>query len=127
MTQTIYGQKKAKYNNVKVNGYASRKEAQRASTLQLMEKGGLISYLYEQVPFELIPSQYEHFQIQGKRKMLNRKKCIENSCTYIADFVYLDNETHKCVVDDSKGMRTEVFKIKKKLMLQRYGIKIKES
>ena len=109
--------KKSKYNSTKTNGYDSKKEYKRAISLRLMEKSGLISHLYEQVTFELIPSQYEHFQIQGKRKMLDRKKCIENSCTYIADFVYLDNETHQCVVDDSKGVRTEVFKIKKKLML----------
>ena len=36
-------------------------------------------------------------------------------------------ENGKKVVEDVKGKRTEVYKIKKKLMLWRHGIKIKET
>lgn len=45
--------------------------------------------------------------------------------TYIADFVYKDQEGQTHVVD-TKGYRTEVYKIKKKLFMKKYGIEIEE-
>ena len=44
---------------------------------------------------------------------------------YVADFVYEDNGD--TVVEDTKGMRTKEYVIKRKLMLYRYGIRIKET
>lgn len=111
---------RSKYGNKRTGGHASKKEHERAVLLHMMERAGLISNLREQVPYELIPNQYgtdEH----GKRKLLERK------CQYIADFVYTDNETGHEVVEDTKGVRTDVYKIKRKLMLERYGIRIKET
>lgn len=73
---------------------------------------GVISDLKMQVPFELIPSQ--------KRD----GKTVERPVKYIADFVYTqDGET---IVEDAKGMRTKEYIIKRKLMLMRYGIRIRE-
>ena len=46
-------------------------------------------------------------------------------CSYVADFVYI--EDGKEVVEDSKGKKTREYQIKKKLMLWRYGIEIKET
>lgn len=45
--------------------------------------------------------------------------------TYIADFVYedLDGKIH---IVDTKGYRTEVYKIKKKILAKKYGIEIEE-
>ncbi|MEG0646934.1 MAG: DUF1064 domain-containing protein [Bacteroides sp.] len=114
----------AKYNNVKYKGYDSIREYRRAQTLKLLEKKGVISDLQEQVKYELIPSQYEHFEVQGVRKMLKKKRLIERSVSYCADFVYCrDGEL---IVEDSKGMRTKDYIIKRKLMLSVHGIKIKE-
>lgn len=79
----------------------------------MLQKSGEISELREQVPFELIPKQYDD----------NGKVC-EHACKYIADFVYTQNG--ETVVEDTKGLKTEVYKIKRKLMLFRYGIRIKE-
>ena len=45
--------------------------------------------------------------------------------TYVADFVYKDQEGQTHVVD-TKGYRTEVYKIKKKLFMKKYGIEIEE-
>ena len=45
----------------------------------------------------------------------------------MADFVYTDVETGETVVEDTKGFRTDVYKIKRKLMLKVHGIKIKET
>jgi hypothetical protein len=105
-----------KYHNKKVtyNGIAfdSKKEARRYSELLLLERAGVITDLQMQVPFVLIPSQ----RINGK--------VVERECKYIADFVYTENG--KVVVEDTKGMKTDKYIIKRKLMLYVHGIQIKE-
>lgn len=106
----------SKYNNAKYNGYDSKREAKRAAELKLLEKAGVISHLQEQVVYELIPSQY--------RIVNGKKKCIERAIKYIADFQYVENGN--TVVEDAKGFRTEVYRIKKKLMLYFHDIQIKE-
>ena len=87
--------------------FQSRKEAKRYQELKLMQRAGLISDLRRQVTFELIPKQ------QGERAV-----------SYIADFVY--SEDGQTVVEDVKGVRTPVYRIKKKLMLWRHGVRIRE-
>lgn len=108
----------SKYGNKKVvvDGitFDSKREANRYSELKLLERGKLISDLQRQVPFELIPKQVD---INGK--------ILEGKITYIADFVYKDKDGNT-VVEDSKGYRTDVYRIKKKLMLYMKGIQIKE-
>jgi len=106
-----------KYKNTKYHGYASKKEYYRGNELKLLQKAGEISNLKEQVAYELLPSQYE--VIDGK------KKCIERSVKYIADFQYIDKDGN-LVVEDTKGFRTQSYIIKRKLMLYIHGIKIKE-
>ena len=106
----------SKYNNAKYNGYDSKREAKRAAELKLLEKAGVISHLQEQVVYELIPSQY--------RIVNGKKKCIERAIKYIADFQYVENGN--TVVEDAKGFRTDVYRIKKKLMLYFHDIQIKE-
>ena len=107
----------SKYNAQKttVDGitYDSRKEAQRAQELRLMLKAGIISNLREQVPYELIPAQKNEYG-----------KVIERTVIYKADFVY--DEKGKTVVEDTKGVRTKEYIIKRKLMLYEYGIRIRE-
>lgn len=116
-----------KYHSKKINvdgiKFASKKEARRYSQLKLLERAGEISDLQLQVKFELIPTQFEEVEVNGK---IRRGKCVERSISYYADFVYIDNSTGETVVEDAKGMKTEVYKIKKKLMLYIHGIKIKE-
>ena len=107
-----------KYKNKKIiiNGevFQSKKEGQRWVELCILEQGSLISELRRQVKFVLIPSQ----KIDGK--------VVERECAYYADFVYKDNETGETVVEDSKGMRTKDYIIKRKLMLYVHGIRIME-
>ena len=107
---------KSKYHSRKqtIDGhvFASKREAQRYSELKMLEKAGEISNLELQKRFELIPSQ----RINGK--------VVERPCYYVCDFAYC--EGGKQVIEDAKGMKTEVYKIKKKLMLYKYGIAIKE-
>lgn len=110
--------KRNKYGAKRIGTHASRKEHDRANQLKLWQHAGLISNLREQVPFELIPAQYD--ALKGK------PVCIEKSCRYIADFVYIDNSTGLTVVEDTKGVRTKEYVIKRKLMLYMHGIRIKE-
>ncbi|MCS2298949.1 DUF1064 domain-containing protein [Bacteroides ovatus] len=64
----------AKYNNVKIDGYDSKKEYRRAKDLKLLEKKGIITGLQEQVKFELISPQYHFYEVQGARKTLHKKE-----------------------------------------------------
>lgn len=131
--KTRYAQ--SKYNNQKVSidGYKfdSEKEASRYCQLKLLLRAGKISDLQLQKEYELIPAQYEEvptkeFYTRGERKGQCKTKriCVEKATKYLADFVYTENG--KTVVEDTKGVRTDTYKIKRKLMLWRYGIKIEE-
>lgn len=121
-----------KYGNKKSFAYGkifdSKKEARRYAELKLLQDAGEISDLELQKVYELIPAQYEYFERYGKKgqRLKDGRRCIEKSCVYKADFVYKDNRTGQTVVEDTKGMRTIQYIIKRKLMLYRYGIRIKE-
>ena len=99
--------------------FASAKEARRFRELKLMQAAGEIKDLRIQVPFVLIPSQV----IRDDR---GRKIKTERACKYVADFVYWDCHRRRKVVEDTKGVRTKEYIIKKKLMLYVHGIVIYE-
>ena len=105
--------------------FDSKKEARRFTELRFLEQCGKISNLKRQVKYILIPAQREPDTV-GKRGGVIKGKLLERECSYIADFVYTDNETGEEVVEDAKGMRTPEYVIKRKLMLYVHGIKIKE-
>lgn len=111
MTRKIF--RFRKYNNKKtvIDGqkFDSRREANRYLQLKALEKIGQICDLKRQVKFELIPKQ------NGER-----------ACSYIADFVYKSPDG-SVFVEDVKGQKTEVYKIKKKMMLYFYNIHIIET
>ncbi len=113
-----------KYHAKRVGTHASQKEHNRAATLKLWQRAGVISNLREQVSFELIPAQYGECGTDLKGKPV--RVCLERACKYIADFVYTDKKTGQTIVEDTKGVLTEVYKIKRKLMLYVHGIRIKE-
>ena len=102
----------SKYGNTKirVDGrlFDSKAEAARWQELQLLERAGEITELERQVEYELIPKQ------KGERAV-----------KYIADFRYIDHEG-KTVVEDTKGVKTPVYILKRKLMLRVHGIRIRE-
>lgn len=107
----------SKYHNKKViyNGitFDSTKEKNRYIELKLLERAGLIKDLKLQYEFELQPAF-----------TLNNKKIRKIS--YIADFYYFDNKVNDYVVEDTKGMRTDVYCIKKKMFEYRYKMEIQE-
>ncbi len=73
----------------------------------------------------LIPAQREKDAV-GKRGQPVKGKLIESECAYYADFCYFDVERMAYIVEDVKGVRTPAYVIKRKLMLDRYGIQIRE-
>lgn len=118
-----------KYGNHKaeVDGqvFDSRKEARRFGQLQLLEQAGAIKDLETQKKYILIPAQREPDTV-GPRGGIKPGKLIEHEVSYLADFVYIDTETGETVVEDTKGVRTKEFVIKRKLMLYVHGIRIHE-
>jgi hypothetical protein len=83
--------------------FASKAEMNRFAELRMLERAGLIEGL------ELQP----RFVLQPKTDALRE-------LAYIADFRYRSRETNRVVVEDVKGMRTEVYKLKRKLFLAKY-------
>lgn len=118
-----------KYKNKKITidglTFDSKREAKRYQELRLLEKAGAIRDLRTQVKFVLIPAQREP-DIIGPKGGKKPGKLLERECAYIADFVYRDTATDKTEVEDTKGMRTKDYIIKRKLMLERYKIRIRE-
>lgn len=96
----------SKYKNktVSYDGimFDSKHEAKRYRELVLLLKGGKIKALELQKKFVLQPSYKK-----------NGKSIREIS--YVADFVYFDTERNRVIVEDAKGYRTEVYKLKKKM------------
>jgi hypothetical protein len=119
-----------KYQAIKtiVNGieFDSRKEARRYQELLLLQSAGVIQDLKMQVKYILIPAQYETFERYGKngQRLKDGQRLLEKECSYIADFVYTEND--KEIVEDTKGVRTKDYIIKRKLMLKEHNIRIKE-
>ena len=117
-----YGSKKVEIDGIV---FDSKKEAKRFQELLLLERAGAIQGLNRQVKYVLIPEQREP-DIIGKRGGRKPGKLLERECAYIADFVYFDHGLGKIIVEDTKGFRTKDYIIKRKLMLFRHGIQIKE-
>ena len=98
-----------KYKNTKIVidniKFDSVLEANRYQELKLLQRAKQISNLRLQVPFLL----QESFKKNGT---------VHRKIEYIADFVYEENG--QTIVEDTKGMKTETFKIKQKLFEYKY-------
>jgi hypothetical protein len=112
--------KHSKYRNVRteVDGikFDSKKEAARYQELKLMERAGEIYDLVLQPAFAIT--------VNGLKV-----------CTYKADFRYnqvrrdqtgMRMESLDHIVEDVKGVKTDVYKLKKKLVKACHGIDIRE-
>jgi hypothetical protein len=101
----------SKFGNIpsRVNGrfFASKREARRYQELLLLERAGVIRDLETQPVFDL--------DVNGTR-----------ICRYVGDFAYFDTERNVRVVEDSKGVRTETYKLKRRLMKACLGIEVEE-
>lgn len=113
MSRSKYRAKKTEIDGIT---FDSKKEAARYVELKALEESGEIRSLKLQQKFVLIPSQ----RIDGK--------VVERECAYKADFTYekLTDNGWSFVVEDTKGVRTPDYIIKRKLMLLKHGIRISE-
>lgn len=100
---------KSKYGNKKTKGFDSAKEWRRNQELEIMQRAGEISELNRQVPFVLMPS----YTIADKTTKQGFRTIRE--IRYIADFTYRLKDGTR-IIEDVKGMQTDVFKIKRKLL-----------
>ena len=100
---------RSKYGNIRtvVDGikFASKAEANRYVLLRERQRQGEISDLEMQPKFPIT---------------LNNRPI----CSYYADFRYTENG--EAVIEDVKGVRTAIYRLKKKLTEAAYGIKITE-
>lgn len=103
-----YFNKKVVIDGIK---FDSKKEANYYTKLKLLKQTGLIWDLELQKKYIL----QKGFEFNGKKI---------REISYIADFVYEDkNGIH---VVDTKGFKTDVYKLKKKMFIKKYGIDIEE-
>lgn len=118
-----YYAKKTMFNGIE---FDSRKEARRYSELLLLQRAGAIRDLELQKKYVLIPAQYEAYERYGKKgqRLQDGQRLVEKECAYLADFVY--KEDGETIVEDTKGIKTKDYIIKRKLMLYVHGIRIKE-
>lgn len=100
-----------KYNakRTEVDGivFASKKESVRYGELKLMVRLKIIRDLELQPKFLC--------EVNGQK-----------ICTYIADFAYFDVPTKQVVYEDVKGMKTAMYRLKKKLVKALFKVEIKE-
>lgn len=109
-----HGASKYRARKTTVDGitFDSKREADRYLVLKGMEADGSIKDLRRQVRYELVPA----FNADGRHY---------RPVYYVADFVYVENG--KEVVEDVKGVRTDVYRLKSKLFARRYGVAIRET
>lgn len=98
-----YGAKRTEVDGI---SFPSKREAARWQQLLMLERAGVIDHLERQVRYKL--------EVNGQL-----------ICVYVADFRYLDEE-RRVIVEDVKGMKTDVYRLKKKLVKACLGIDITE-
>lgn len=104
-----YGNKKVVIDNIT---FDSKKEGERYRQLKMLERAGKVSNLVLQPSFELVPA----VTLDGK---------VKRALVYVADFAYMEADDH--IVEDVKGMKTDVYIIKKHLMKAVHNISIRET
>lgn len=109
----------SKYHNRKTKGFDSAKEWRRKQELEALQRAGEISELNRQVPFVLMPSYTiaDETTRQGFRTV--------REIRYIADFTYRLKDGTR-IIEDVKGMQTDVFKIKRKLLERKIALGVIE-
>lgn len=101
---------RSKYGNkityVGSTRFDSKREAERFKDLDILYKANVISHLKLQPSFKI--------EVKGQK-----------ICTYKADFSYLDEKGRE-IIEDVKGVKTPVYRIKKKLVEAIFDVKITE-
>jgi len=106
----------SKYNAIAevVDGirFASKREARRYGQLRLLEKARRIAKLALQPKYPLaVADKIGVLVVIG---------------VYRGDFEYVDAATGELVIEDAKGVRTPLYRWKKKHFEAQYGLRIRE-
>ena len=129
MAKKRFMYRKAKYKNHKINfdgeTFDSMKEYWRYIELLHMQQEGKIKELQRQVKYILIPAQREPDTV-GARGGVKKGKLLEREVAYYADFVYRLTDSGTLIVEDTKGVKTTEYILKRKMMLYFHKIRIKE-
>lgn len=129
MTKRRVMYRKSKYKNHKINfdgeTFDSMKEYWRYIELLHMQQEGKITELQRQVKYILIPAQREPDTV-GARGGVKKGKLLEREVAYYADFVYRLTDSGTLIVEDTKGVKTTEYILKRKMMLYFHKIRIKE-
>lgn len=98
-----------------INGirFASQREGARYLELQLLEKAGEIKELELQPKFPIYVCRRQNGELHEAFK-------------YVADFRYREGPRGVLVIEDVKGMKTALYRLKKKAFELQYGIEIRE-
>lgn len=107
-----YVKPRHKYNAQKtvIDGirFDSKAEAEYYLQLKLLQKAGEIVSIELQPEFELLPAE------KGKRAV-----------KYVADFLVTYSDGREEIID-VKGVKTAVYRLKKRWVEHKYGIQVKE-
>jgi uncharacterized protein DUF1064 len=87
--------------------FASKREATRYRELRLLEQAGEIAMLKCHPRFELL---------------VNGQDCGD----YVGDFWYFDRRSGRAITEDTKGVATPVYRLKRKLVKAIHGVDIVE-
>lgn len=106
-----------KYHATKIDSadgkFDSALEYKRWVYLKCLEAEGTIKNLVRQVPYTLIPTLYKD------------GKVLYRECKYVSDFEYDMVKTGEHIVEDVKGIVLPIFKIKQKLMYDKFGVEVR--
>lgn len=105
-----YRNKKTEYAGIL---FDSKAEASRYAVLQLLERTGKITELKRQVPYALAPSVKYHDSKRAKPAL-----------RLTVDFQYRD-ENGELVCEDTKGIVTQAFQIRRHLLLSVHGLQLR--
>jgi hypothetical protein len=103
-TNTKYRNKRTEVDGIT---FDSKKESERYRELKILEKAGAVKNLTLQPRYAIIVNDIK-------------------ICDYVADFTY-QTRMGETLVEDCKGVRTPVYRLKRRLMKAAYGIEILES
>lgn len=108
----------SKYGNRKVTidgfKFDSAREATRYTQLKILQQHGYIHSLEMQKSFDLIDT------VKTNHETLRKT-------VYKCDFYYYDNERKEWIVEDVKGCVTDVYSLKKRLLLSKYDVTLFEN
>jgi hypothetical protein len=94
--------------------FASQREGARYLDLLALEKAGEIRELELQPKFPLYVCRRQNGE-------------LHQVCIFVADFTYREGPQGILVVEDSKGFRTPVYRLKAKMFEAQYAIEIRET